>query len=122
MMPHIFPKFILMSGAIACAGSSAFAQPSGGPYGPIQQNYSLPRNAGHIYYAASDGKAEATGLSLDQCTTLDSAIARVVTGDAIVLRGGTYRTGNLKLNQGIVLQPYADERPVLKGTEVATQW
>ena len=55
-------------------------------------------------------------------TTLDAAIERVVTGDAIVMRGGVYRTGGLTLNQGITLQPYADERPILKGTQVATKW
>ena len=54
--------------------------------------------------------------------TLEAAIGRVVTGDAIVLRGGIYRTGGLVLNQGITIQPYGDEHPVLKGTEVATQW
>jgi hypothetical protein len=98
------------------------AQPSGGPYGPIPQSYALPKGAAHIYYVAPDGKAEATGTTLAEPTTLEAAIAKVVTGDAIVLRGGTYRTGGLLLNQGITLQPYADERPVLKGTEVATKW
>ena len=49
-------------------------------------------------------------------------MARVVTGDAIVMRGGTYRTGGLQLNQGITIQPYLDETPVLKGTRVATDW
>lgn len=97
------------------------AQPSGGPYGPIQQRYELPQ-AKRIYYVAPDGKADAAGSALEQPTTLESAISRVVTGDAIVLRGGTYRTGGLVLNQGITMQPYADERPVLKGTEVATEW
>ena len=62
------------------------------------------------------------GTSLDQPTTLESAIDRVVTGDAIILRGGVYRTGGLTLNQGITLQPYLDERPILKGTQVATKW
>jgi parallel beta-helix repeat protein len=46
----------------------------------------------------------------------------VVTGDAIVLRGGTYRTGGLVLNQGITMQPYEEEHPVLKGTLIATEW
>jgi len=46
----------------------------------------------------------------------------VVTGDAIILRGGTYRTGNLVLNQGIIIQPYADEQPVLKGTYIPETW
>jgi len=97
------------------------AQPSGGPYGPVRQTYDLPR-AAHIYYVAANGKDDASGTALDQPTTLEVAVSRVVTGDAIVLRGGVYRTGGLRLNQGITLQPYADELPVLKGTQVATQW
>jgi hypothetical protein len=71
---------------------------------------------------APDGRAEAAGTALAEPTTLAAAIERVVTGDAIVMRGGTYRTGGLRLNQGITLQPYADERPVIKGTRVATEW
>ncbi|MGB2870207.1 MAG: right-handed parallel beta-helix repeat-containing protein [Bacteroidota bacterium] len=102
--------------------ASASAQPSGGPYGPIRQTYALPKGAEKIYYVAADGSGEQTGESLDKPTTLESAIERAVTGDAIVLRGGTYRTGNLLLNQGVTIQPYADEEPVLKGTLVATNW
>ena len=98
------------------------AQPSGGPYGPIQQSYNLPKDAAHIYYVAPDGQTNAPGTSLDQPTTLASAIERVVTGDAIILRGGTYRTGGLQFNQGITLQSYAGEHPILKGTLVATNW
>ena len=101
---------------------SARANPSGGPYGPIQQNYQVPSNATHVYYVDPDGRADAAGTALAQPTTLESAIDRAVTGDAIVLRGGTYRTGNLILNQGITLQAYADEQPILKGTQVATKW
>jgi parallel beta-helix repeat protein len=99
----------------------ASAQPSGGPYGPIDQHYEVPK-ALHIYYVAPDGKADSPGTSLDQPTTLKAAIDRVVTGDAVILRGGIYRTGGLVLNQGITMQPYGDERPILKGTQVATKW
>ena len=114
----------LVAGMFLCclAGAApAVAQPSGGPYGPVQQHYELPK-AGRIYHVAPDGKADSPGSSIGQPTTLESAIAQVVTGDAIVLRGGTYRTGGLMLNQGITMQPYGDERPVLKGTEVAASW
>ena len=38
------------------------------------------------------------------------------------MRGGTYRTGSMTFNQGITIQPYRDEVPVLKGTAVATEW
>jgi hypothetical protein len=98
------------------------AQPSGGPYGPVAQTYEVPRTATHVYYVAPDGKAEAAGTSLDAPTTLESAVERVVTGDALILRGGTYRTGGLELNQGITMQPYRDEVPILKGTRVAATW
>ncbi len=98
------------------------SQPSEGPYGPLAQAYEVPKDAAHVYYVAPDGAPDATGNTTAQPTTLEAAIARVVTGDAIILRGGTYRTGGLVLNQGITLQPYRDEQPVLKGTEVANQW
>lgn len=100
----------------------AHAQPSGGPYGPLPQTYDLPKDAAHIYYVAPDGQTSASGTTLAEPTTLESAIDRVVTGDAIILRGGTYRVGGLQFNQGITIQPYADEHPVLKGTVVATNW
>ncbi len=112
---------IFLGYAILLAASVANAQPSGGPYGPIDQRYEIPK-AVHVFYVSPDGKADSPGTALDQPTTIESAIERVVTGDAIVLRGGTYRTGGLVLNQGITLQPYADERPIFKGTQVATKW
>ena len=106
----------------ATVAVTAFAQPSGGPYGPLRQTYALPAGAAHTYYVAPDGKAEAAGMTLEQPTTLAAALAKAVTGDAVILRGGTYRVGDLRFNQGIVLQPHADEEPVLKGTLVANQW
>ena len=53
-------------------------------------------------------RADASGTTLDQPTSIESAMDRVVTGDAIILRGGTYRTGGLVLNQGITIQPYLE--------------
>lgn len=105
-----------------CFFKTAATQPSGGPYGPMRQTYKLPAGAGKIYYAAPDGQVEQAGESLSKPTTIEAAITRVKTGDAIIMRGGVYRTGNLVLNQGITIQPYADEQPVLKGTFVASEW
>ena len=107
---------------LLCVPCLLHAQPSGGPYGPIQQTYEVPKEAKHVYYVAPDGRPEATGRSVNEPTTIEAAIERVVTGDAIILRGGVYRTGDLKLNQGVTIQPYRDERPILKGTQVATEW
>src|SRR5665811_279285 len=101
---------------------SANAQPSGGPYGPVNQTYELPKVTGKIYYVAPDGKSGLLGDQLTQPTSIESAFANVKTGDAIILRGGTYRTGDLEFNQGVTIQPYADEQPIFKGTFEAKEW
>jgi parallel beta-helix repeat protein len=98
------------------------AQPSGGPYGPVRQTYDLPKVTGKVFYVAPGGKAENKGDVLELPTTIEAAIERVNTGDAIILRGGTYRTGDLTFNQGITIQPYADEQPIVKGTFEAKDW
>ena len=111
----LLPVFFLFA---VCAS----AQPSGGPYGPVRQSYEVPETSATIYYVAPDGKAGEQGVTVDQPTSIESAIEKAKTGDVIILRGGTYRAGNLVLNQGITIQPYKDEQPVLKGTYVATEW
>jgi hypothetical protein len=100
----------------------AAAQPSGGPYGPIRKSYKLPAVKGRILFAAPDGVAQHAGETKDEPTTIEAAVERAGAGDAIVLRGGVYRTGNLVINQGITIQPYEGEKPVLKGTRVAEKW
>lgn len=112
----------LAAAGIAVICLSSTAQPSGGPYGPVAMKYAVPEEAKNVYYVAPDGSAETSGESIDTPTTIEAAFSRVRTGDAVILRGGTYRTGSLILNQGISMQPYLDETVVLKGTEIATDW
>src|SRR5690349_7689999 len=81
------PRWILaLLPALTLVGALC-AQPSGGPYGPQPQTYEVPKAAAHVYYVAPDGKADAPGATVDAPSTLESALARVVTGDAIILRG-----------------------------------
>ncbi|MFW5699278.1 MAG: right-handed parallel beta-helix repeat-containing protein [Bacteroidota bacterium] len=119
-MKNLFKPLTVLLSLIICGG--LMAQPSGGPYGPIQQVFELPDVEGTIYYVSPDGNQDESGTSLNNPTTIEAAIAKVETGDAIVLRGGVYRTGDLELNQSIVMQPYKDELPVIKGTMEATRW
>jgi parallel beta-helix repeat protein len=116
---HYKLSFILIS---ILFSMSALAQPSGGPYGPVRQTWLLPEVEGRIYYVSPEGKADASGETIASPISIEAAIEKVKTGDAIILRGGTYRTGNLILNQGIVIQPFQDEQPVLKGTYIASSW
>ncbi|MFO7657832.1 MAG: right-handed parallel beta-helix repeat-containing protein [Bacteroidales bacterium] len=129
MKPNIqnFAKIVLrLSCMCLIVYTSGFfyvnAQPSGGPYGPIQQTYELPVVTGNTYYVAPDGVTGASGEKPEQPTTIESAIEKIKTGDAIILRGGTYRTGDLEFNQGITIQPYASEQPIFKGTFEAKEW
>jgi parallel beta-helix repeat protein len=103
-------------------GGAAQAQPAGGSFGPVAQVYEVPAAAAHVYYVAPDGKPDVPGATPDAPTTVEAAIGKVVTGDAVIFRGGTYRVGGLELSQGVTLQPYRDEVPVLKGTRVAAKW
>jgi hypothetical protein len=111
---------LLLSALIAPA--SALAGPPPGPFGPIQQTYEIPANATRVIYVAPDGNPDATGDSIDSPTTIEAAFERATDGDALILRGGLYRAGELITNQGITIQPYENERPVFKGTKVATDW
>jgi hypothetical protein len=128
MMPSPLPflartlKCLLLT---ACAGLCLpllQAQPSGGPYGPQRLDYPVPAVQGKIHYVAPEAPAGATGLSPAEACSLEAAIERATGGDAILLRGGTYRTGSLRVNQGVLLQPLGSGEPVLKGTLVATDW
>lgn len=118
----MFQNKILFLASLLMIALLANAQPSGGPYGPLGKTYQLPADAGTIYYVAPDGDAANKGADISQPTSIENAFQLAKTGDAIVLRGGTYRTGNLEFNQGITIQPYQNESPILKGTKVATDW
>lgn len=107
---------------LVVAAAVASAQPSGGPYGPSHRTHTVPSGAGTVFYAAPEGGPGSPGTSPQSPTTLAKAIAQARTGDAVILRGGVYRTGGIRLNQGITIQPYGDEQPILKGTLPATQW
>jgi hypothetical protein len=102
--------------------SITMAQPSGGPYGPVDQFYSIPETSAGIYYVAPDGDVTEPGTNQGKPTTIEQAFRQVVSGDYIILKGGVYRTGNLVLNQRITMQPFENEKPVLKGTYVAGEW
>lgn len=102
--------------------SISIAQPSGGPYGPVHKTYELPKVSGKIFYVSPEGDANVAGTDISKPTTLETAVKKGVTGDAIILRGGIYRTGTLVFNQGLIFQPYKNEQPLLKGTFVADKW
>jgi len=98
------------------------AAPSGGPYGPRNLSYEIPTDATKVIYVSPEGEDDADGATLATPTTVENAVGIATSGTVIVLREGTYRTGDLTFNQGITFQPYEDEKVVFKGTKVATEW
>lgn len=122
LIPKYFMIFAIVYLIFGILPISLFSQPSGGPYGPIQKKYEIDKKANSIYFVSTDGNPNTKGLTKEKPTTLESAINKARTGDAIILRGGVYRTGNLLFNQGITLQPFEDEQPILKGTHIAKEW
>ncbi|MEM1210699.1 MAG: hypothetical protein AAGI68_00220 [Planctomycetota bacterium] len=96
-----------------------FIEKTKGPFGLLHRSYEPPPGA---IFIAVDGDPKSDGSTLEQPTTLERAIERATTGDTLVLRGGVYRTGNLEFATQITLQPYLDERPVLRGSKPATNW
>ena len=72
-----------------------------------------------MFVVAPDGKADAAG-TVAAPTTLEAAVTRVVTGDAIVLRGGTYRTGSLEIQPRHHLAALPGRAAGAQGTQLAT--
>lgn len=113
---------VLLLIVVMGTGDILLGYPSGGPYGPVSMVYEVPHDANAVIYVSPHGDENSSGIRIKKPTTLESAIRRVVSGDAIILRGGTYRTGDLKFNQGILIQPYRDEEVFIKGSEIASNW
>jgi hypothetical protein len=93
-----------------------------GTYGATEQTYEQPKSKGKILFVAPDGKSTNVGSSLKSAIPFAEAIKQANTGDVIIMRGGTYRIGNIRLNQGITIQPFKNEIPILKGSLIATGW
>ncbi|MAY75933.1 MAG: hypothetical protein CMJ31_14680 [Phycisphaerae bacterium] len=108
--------------AVVVCYATSHAAPPDGPFGPIAQTYEVPQSAQRVIHVAPNGAADASGESPKAPTTIEAAFRAATTGDAIILRGGVYRTGDLVTNQGVTVQPFQSERPVLKGTRLATEW
>jgi hypothetical protein len=99
-----FISFLLL----LLAAAPVHAQPSGGPYGH-RPGHADRKRSRHV---APDGQASARRPR----ATRDAGIrdCEVVSGDAIMRAEGVYRTTAWYSARGITMQPYANERPILK--------
>ncbi|NCC52409.1 MAG: hypothetical protein EOM20_14485 [Spartobacteria bacterium] len=83
---------------------------------------------GAIYYVATNGDNEAEGAIDAPWATISSAVNRVTGGDRVIVRGGTYREEAIITNTSgtadnyIHLEAYPGETPVMKGSDVISDW
>lgn len=83
------------------------------------QSYAVPEDA---YFVAPDGREDNTGTRANSPWPVEKALRDAPSGATIVFRGGTYRIGEIRFNKNYTLQPHLSERPVLKGSQVVTDW
>ncbi len=79
------------------------------------------------FYVAPTGSDSSTGSLSSPFKTLTKAGTMVAAGDTIMLRGGTYREFAEMWKGGaagslVLITNYPGETPVLKGSEVVTDW
>jgi parallel beta-helix repeat protein len=80
------------------------------------------------YYVANSGNDANAGSLASPFATVQKAVSRVVAGDRISIRGGTYREAivfsgkNGTAAAPIVVAAYPGEKPVLKGSKLVSGW
>lgn len=75
-------------------------------------NYAVPSSARFI---SPSGNNSNRGTQASPWRTLEKALNSAPSGSTIVLRGGTYHEGDLRLTKKLTLQPYQQERVWLDG-------
>jgi hypothetical protein len=85
-------------------------------------DYAPPANA--IYVAASNGSDSASGSATAPLKTIAAAISKAVSGQTIVVRGGTYHESLTvpATRSNLTIQAYPNEAVWLDGSSVVTGW
>ncbi len=89
-------------------------------------SFELP-NGTNIYYVATSGADNNPGTFEHPFRTIQHAVDRLVPGDTVLIRGGTYReqvslTASGTPDHPITIAGYGDEYPVIKGSDIVTNW
>ncbi|TAH37484.1 hypothetical protein EYC59_00005, partial [Candidatus Saccharibacteria bacterium] len=112
------------SAAVSDTTSTSAAQHSqtnsAGVHLPI--SYDLSSLTGNIRYVATNGNDGSAGGASNPYATLSKAYSASASGDTIVVRGGTYRQGNVTIaaNKPVRIVAYPGEIPVFNGATPAS--
>ena len=81
-----------------------------------------------IYYVSVNGSDKADGSKATPFQTINRAAKIAVAGDIVKVFGGTYRewvdpqNGGTSDHNRIVYEAVVGERPIIKGSEIVTDW
>ncbi len=124
------PKWVVESfqpasstGTAAPAGSTGAGQAAAGAHLPI--SYDIAGLSGTVRYVATSGNDSGNGTASSPYATLAKAYSTAASGDTIVVRGGTYRQGNVSIatNKPVRIVAYPGETPVFNGaTQASDGW
>ncbi|MFN8168668.1 MAG: right-handed parallel beta-helix repeat-containing protein [Candidatus Nanopelagicales bacterium] len=95
--------------ASASAGAAALGSTS----------YAVP--AGAVFVATNGSDANA-GSQAAPVATVSRAVALVASGGTVVLRGGTYHQGDLKITKSVTIQSFPGEVVWFDGARVVSGW
>jgi hypothetical protein len=110
-------------GAVRFGGSTCGGGSAVGAVLPI--SYSLGSLSGTVRYVATNGSdTSGTGSVSAPYATLSKAVSVATANDSVVVRGGTYRQGNVSISTSKTLKimAYPGEIPVFNGAQVASGW
>ncbi|MDB5166663.1 MAG: hypothetical protein JWM37_735 [Candidatus Saccharibacteria bacterium] len=107
----------------AGGGTTSPVGSSSGPGAHLPISYSLSSLTGTVRYVATNGSDTNPGSAKAPFATLSKAISASAANDSIVVRGGTYRIGNLAVSKSLKIYAYPGEIPVFNGAQsFASGW
>ena len=88
----------------------------------------IPNNNTHTYYVSINGSDANTGTINAPFKNINTALGKVVAGDTVLVRGGTYHEQIIFSKSGIaenniIVKAYPGEKPVIDGSNIiVTGW
>lgn len=99
----------------SCSGPVSDPSAGAGATLPLQYNVStIPTGTVYVSQTGSDSN---NGTINSPFATLAKAVSAAPTGGNVVIRGGTYRQGNITVNKSLKITAYPNEIPVFNGAQ-----
>lgn len=88
----------------------------------VDSDFAAERKKNVIYYVSTNGNDLHNGTKTTPFRTINHAAGIAVAGDVVRVHGGTYREWVDPKNSGVLYEAVEGEHPVIKGSEIVTDW